>query len=73
MKTRKDIAHTKIVCTLCPASDTKDKIIALLEAGMSIIRLNFSHGTYEKYQEIFDTIKEIRIETNYIFGVALDT
>ena len=35
---------TKIVCTLGPSSDTKEIISAMADAGMNVVRLNFSHG-----------------------------
>ena len=41
---------TKIVCTLGPASDTKEVLIGLCEAGMNVARLNFSHSTHEEHQ-----------------------
>ena len=37
--------HTKIVCTLGPATSTPERIMALVEAGMDVARLNLSHGT----------------------------
>ena len=37
----------KIVCTLGPASSTTDQILPLVQAGMDIARLNFSHGTHD--------------------------
>ena len=39
--------NTKIVCTLGPATDSAAGIAALLEAGMDVVRLNFSHGDRE--------------------------
>jgi pyruvate kinase len=41
--------HSKIVCTIGPASCSPRKIEKLLRAGMDVARLNFSHGTHEEY------------------------
>ncbi len=41
--------HSKIVCTIGPASRSPKMIDRLLEAGMDVARLNFSHGTHEEH------------------------
>jgi len=41
--------RTKIVCTLGPASGNRDTLRSLMEAGLSVARLNFSHGTHEQH------------------------
>ena len=53
---------TKIVCTLGPASDTKEIISAMAEAGMNVVRLNFSHGTHADHAIKIKTVKEVRTE-----------
>ena len=40
---------TKIVCTIGPASDNAEMLGLLMDAGMNVARLNFSHETYEKH------------------------
>lgn len=50
--------RTKIVCTLGPASNDLDTIRGLIQAGMDVVRLNFSHGTHESHRRTFETIKE---------------
>ncbi|NEE44749.1 hypothetical protein G3M55_09035, partial [Streptomyces sp. SID8455] len=42
--------RSKIVCTLGPAVDSHEQLVALIEAGMSVARFNFSHGTHEEHQ-----------------------
>ncbi|MEP6999449.1 MAG: pyruvate kinase, partial [bacterium] len=41
--------RTKIVCTLGPASNNRETLRSLMEAGLSVARLNFSHGTHEQH------------------------
>ena len=41
------IAKTKIVCTIGPASESKEMLTKLVKAGMSVMRMNFSHGSHE--------------------------
>ena len=55
----------KIVCTLGPASDSIEQIEALAEAGMSVARLNASHGSPEHRRTMIDRIKEVdeRVDT----------
>lgn len=73
MEENNDLKFTKIICTIGPASDTKEMITSLLEAGINVVRLNFSHGSYEHYEDLFKIISDIRQTSNHIFGVALDT
>ncbi len=64
---------TKIVCTIGPASETKDILVGLCEAGMNVARLNFSHSTYEEHQKRIDLIKEVREELRLPIAIMLDT
>jgi pyruvate kinase len=52
---------TKIICTIGPASNTKETISNLIDSGMNVARLNFSHGTYESHLETINNIKEENI------------
>lgn len=49
---------TKIVCTLGPASDTPERIEALIRAGMDCARLNFSHGTHDDHARLAARVRE---------------
>ena len=53
---------TKIVCTLGPASETKEVIEWLCKAGINVARLNFSHNTHADHQRRIDLVKEVRDE-----------
>ncbi len=64
---------TKIICTLGPASDTADKIFALEQAGMSIARINFSHGSQEGHRKAIQTIKDVNKTKGCCIMLLLDT
>lgn len=64
---------TKIVCTIGPASETKEVMIGLCQAGMNVARLNFSHSTYADHQRRLDMIKEVREELGLPIAIMLDT
>lgn len=64
---------TKIVCTLGPASDTKDILVQLIEEGMNVARFNFSHGSHEEHLERFNKLKAAREETGKLVAILLDT
>jgi pyruvate kinase len=63
---------TKIVCTIGPASDTKEMILKLYNAGMSVMRVNFSHGTYPEQEAKIKIARDFEKEGIYI-PCALDT
>ena len=65
--------RTKIVCTLGPASDTKEILIGLCRAGMNVARLNFSHGVHADHQKRIDMVKEVRDELGLPIAILLDT
>ena len=54
--------RTKIVCTIGPASESKEMLTKLVKAGMNVMRLNFSHGTHEEHEEKINTLLEINKE-----------
>ncbi len=64
---------TKIVCTLGPATQSEEAIRSLVNAGMNVARLNFSHGTYEYHQKNIDMLKEVRRELCCPLAILLDT
>ncbi|MBQ4340590.1 MAG: pyruvate kinase, partial [Firmicutes bacterium] len=64
---------TKIVCTVGPASSDKEILRQMINAGMDVMRLNFSHGSHEEHKERIDMMKELRQETGRHIGIMLDT
>lgn len=64
---------TKIVCTIGPASESLETLKSLMEAGMNVARLNFSHGSHEEHRARIATIKQAATETNKIIAILLDT
>ena len=64
---------TKIVCTLGPATDTREVMIGLCRAGMNVARLNFSHGVHADHQMRIDLVKSVRDELELPIAIMLDT
>lgn len=65
--------RTKIICTLGPASDNEDILRKMMLGGMSLARMNFSHGTHEEHKKRADLVKKIREELNLPIPLLLDT
>jgi pyruvate kinase len=65
--------RTKIVCTIGPSVSSYEKILALIDAGMNVARLNFSHGTHEEHLETIKNLKRAREEKNVPLAIMLDT
>lgn len=64
---------TKIICTLGPATDDFNKIKSLIEKGMNVARLNFSHGSYEEHAWRIQLIRQAVRELGHEVGIMLDT
>lgn len=64
--------RTKIVCTIGPAVSTYEKMVALIESGMNVARLNFSHGTHEEHEKNIGLLKRARKETKKPLALMLD-
>ena len=64
---------TKIVCTLGPATDNYATLKKLVRAGMSVARLNMSHGSYEEHTKRMDMVKQVRKELGLPVAILLDT
>ena len=63
---------TKIVCTIGPASQSREMLEQLVQAGMNIARINFSHGTPETHREVIRTIREVVAATGIRVAIMGD-
>ncbi|MFN6945085.1 MAG: pyruvate kinase [Cytophagaceae bacterium] len=63
---------TKIIATVGPASNTKEKLWELVQAGANIFRLNFSHGTHEQHLQVIKYIRELNEENNANIAILQD-
>lgn len=64
---------TKIVCTIGPASESLETLVKLIEAGMNVARLNFSHGDFEEHLNRIVNIRKASEQTGKMVGIMLDT
>jgi len=64
--------RAKIVCTLGPACDTPEKLAALLDAGMEVARLNFSHGTHLEHARRLRVLRRLARQRGRILAVLQD-
>ncbi|WP_225849874.1 pyruvate kinase [Streptomyces sp. HPF1205] len=64
--------RAKIVCTLGPAVDSFDQLKTLVEAGMNVARLNFSHGSHSEHEDRYQRVRKVAAETGRAVGVLAD-
>lgn len=64
---------TKIVCTIGPASESVETLKQLIESGMNVARLNFSHGDHEEHRNRIRNIRQAAEETGRSVAIMLDT
>lgn len=65
--------QTKIVGTLGPASNNRETYRRLIEAGLNVTRLNFSHGNHEEHLKNIELIREVSQELDAPMAILLDT
>lgn len=70
---KKRFLMTKIVATLGPASNKTEVIELLAQAGMNVVRINFSHGDYKTHGEIIKAVKTVREKLKIPLPILLDT
>ena len=68
MKKNEIMSKTKIVCTIGPASESKEMLTKLVKAGMNVMRLNFSHGDHASHKEKIELIHDYAVRSHRIFG-----
>ncbi|MEI6531399.1 MAG: pyruvate kinase, partial [Chlamydiota bacterium] len=68
-----DVNHTKIVCTIGPSCQSVEKMLALIDAGMNVARLNFSHGTHAGHLVSINNLKEARNKSGKPLAILMDT
>ena len=64
---------TKIVCTIGPATESKEILEKMIDEGMNVARINFSHGDYEEQSARIDAIKNVREKLKKPVALMLDT
>jgi pyruvate kinase len=69
---RPPLRRTKIVCTIGPATAAPAELRALIEAGMNVARLNFSHGTHETHGEVIAHLRRLAAELERPVAILQD-
>ena len=64
--------RAKIVCTLGPATSSPEAIRALIDAGMDVARLNFSHGSYEEHAQVYRNVRAASDASGHGVGILVD-
>ncbi len=63
----------KIVCTLGPASLNEKTLCAMMDKGMNVARLNFSHGTHQEHLKALNLVRRLAAQRGRTIGIMLDT
>jgi len=66
------LRKTKIVCTIGPASNSKEVLHRMILAGMDVARLNFSHGSHDDHKKVIDLIRQLCNETGRSVSLLQD-
>ena len=65
--------RTKIICTIGPAVNSVESMVQLIQNGMDVARLNFSHGTHDEHHSTIEKLKEARKQCSRPLGIMIDT
>src|SRR5258708_25726589 len=66
------MGRAKIVCTLGPATSTPERVGELIDAGMSVARLNFSHGSHEDHAKMLQVVRSEAEKRGRAIAALLD-
>ncbi|KAL2024942.1 hypothetical protein VTK56DRAFT_3641 [Thermocarpiscus australiensis] len=73
-KPARNLRRTSIICTIGPKTNSVEAINKLREAGLNVVRMNFSHGTYEYHQSVIDNARAAeKAQKGRQIAIALDT
>jgi pyruvate kinase len=64
--------RTKIVATVGPATDTRERIMEICQAGVDVIRINFAHGAADQHRRVVDWVREVADELGKPIAVLAD-
>jgi pyruvate kinase len=70
----RNLRRTSIICTIGPKTNSVEAINKLRDAGLNVVRMNFSHGSYEYHQTVIDNAREAeKVQKGRQVAIALDT
>lgn len=70
----RNLRRTSIICTIGPKTNSVEAINKLREAGLNVVRMNFSHGSYEYHQSVIDNARQAeKVQKGRQVAIALDT
>jgi len=70
----KNYRRTSIICTIGPKTNSVEAINGLRKNGLNVVRMNFSHGSYEYHQSVIDNAREAeKVMAGRQIAIALDT
>ncbi|KUJ18725.1 PK-domain-containing protein [Mollisia scopiformis] len=73
-KPTKNYRRTSIICTIGPKTNSVEALNKLRTAGLNVVRMNFSHGSYEYHQSVIDNTREAeKVQKGRQVAIALDT
>jgi pyruvate kinase len=73
-KPEKNYRRTSIICTIGPKTNSPEAINTLRKSGLNVVRMNFSHGTYEYHQSVIDNARAAeKSQKGRQVAIALDT
>lgn len=70
----RNLRRTSIICTIGPKTNSVEAINRLRDAGLNVVRMNFSHGSYEYHQSVIDNARGAeKAQAGRQVAIALDT